>query len=243
MSSNPKKHRAMGDDEWMSCLRRFTASGVWASEAGNRPAPRQKKWHNLYLKVNLDNGMCVHHKTQSYVILKGDTFLWFTVKQYYRLRNVLCSRGDKCLCLEGHGPVTVVSIQTRHQRSLIRLGGIDVAFCIIKISLSCLWTSSLPALSLCPLLGLHNLGGCLKSQEIDCFIMCCKQCSALVLSASQWNISAIQHCHKCSGKKDALSSRRMFIHTVSPLSLPPFPGPSTASISSIPPATARAVRN
>ncbi|XP_030248701.1 uncharacterized protein LOC115566827 isoform X3 [Sparus aurata] len=51
MSSKPKKHRAMGDDEWMSRLRRFAASGVWASEAGNRPAPRQKKWHDLYLKI------------------------------------------------------------------------------------------------------------------------------------------------------------------------------------------------
>lgn len=156
MSSKPKKHRAMGDDEWMSRLRRFAASGVWASEAGNRPAPRQKKWHDLYLKVNLDNLMCVHHKTQSYVILKGDTFLRFTVKQYYRLRNVRSSRGDKCLCLEGHRPVTVVSIQTRYQRSLIRLGGVVIALCIIKTLLSCLWTSSLPALSLCPLRGHHN---------------------------------------------------------------------------------------
>lgn len=178
------KHRAMGDDEWMSRLCRFAALGVWAFEAGNRPTPCQKKWHDLFLKVNLDNLMCVHHKTQSYVILKGDTFLRFTVEQYYRLRNVRSSRGDKCLCLEGHGPVPVVSIQTRYQRSLIRLGGVGTALCIIKISLSCLWTSSLPALSLCPLRGHHNqdphlhlpshpplnLVGCLKSRFWLCHL-------------------------------------------------------------------------
>ncbi|KAJ8333949.1 hypothetical protein SKAU_G00412680 [Synaphobranchus kaupii] len=33
----------MGDEEWMSRLRTFAALGVWPSEAGNRPAPRQKK--------------------------------------------------------------------------------------------------------------------------------------------------------------------------------------------------------
>ncbi len=38
--------------------------GVWPSEAGNRPAPRQRKWHDMYLKVNLDKVMCV----QSYNI-------------------------------------------------------------------------------------------------------------------------------------------------------------------------------
>ncbi|KAJ8356716.1 hypothetical protein SKAU_G00195100 [Synaphobranchus kaupii] len=32
----------MGDEEWMSRLRTFAALGVWPSEAGNRPAPRQK---------------------------------------------------------------------------------------------------------------------------------------------------------------------------------------------------------
>ncbi|KAJ8375622.1 hypothetical protein SKAU_G00062020 [Synaphobranchus kaupii] len=33
----------MGNEEWMSRLRTFAALGVWPSEAGNRPAPRQKK--------------------------------------------------------------------------------------------------------------------------------------------------------------------------------------------------------
>ncbi|KAJ8349331.1 hypothetical protein SKAU_G00244610 [Synaphobranchus kaupii] len=43
MAYKQKKHRAMGDEEWMSRLRTFAALGVWPSEAGNRPAPRQKK--------------------------------------------------------------------------------------------------------------------------------------------------------------------------------------------------------
>ncbi|KAJ8393321.1 hypothetical protein AAFF_G00062220 [Aldrovandia affinis] len=40
----------MGDDEWMSRLRKFAASGVWPTEAGNRPALRQKRWYDLYWK-------------------------------------------------------------------------------------------------------------------------------------------------------------------------------------------------
>ncbi|KAJ8375486.1 hypothetical protein SKAU_G00060660 [Synaphobranchus kaupii] len=43
MAYKQKKHRAMGNEEWMSRLRTFAALGVWPSEAGNRPAPRQKK--------------------------------------------------------------------------------------------------------------------------------------------------------------------------------------------------------
>ncbi|KAL1246952.1 hypothetical protein QQF64_034539 [Cirrhinus molitorella] len=41
----------MGDEEWMSRLQKFAAVGVWPSEAGNRPSPRQRKWHDLYLKI------------------------------------------------------------------------------------------------------------------------------------------------------------------------------------------------
>ncbi|XP_027138765.1 protein piccolo-like [Larimichthys crocea] len=51
MASKPKPHRAKGENEWISRLRRFAASGVWPSETGNRPAPLQKKWHDLYLKI------------------------------------------------------------------------------------------------------------------------------------------------------------------------------------------------
>ena len=46
-----KSHKAMGDDEWMSRLKMFAASGVWPADAGNRPAPRQKKWFDLFNKV------------------------------------------------------------------------------------------------------------------------------------------------------------------------------------------------
>ncbi|XP_028441948.1 uncharacterized protein LOC114560633 isoform X2 [Perca flavescens] len=51
MASKAKKHRAMGDNEWLSRLRRFATTGVWPSDARNRPAPRQKRWHDLYLKL------------------------------------------------------------------------------------------------------------------------------------------------------------------------------------------------
>ncbi|KAJ8341956.1 hypothetical protein SKAU_G00342470 [Synaphobranchus kaupii] len=41
--STAKKHKAMGDGEWMARLKKFATTGVWPSEAGNRPAPRQKR--------------------------------------------------------------------------------------------------------------------------------------------------------------------------------------------------------
>jgi len=49
--SKPKSHKGLGDEEWMSRLRRFANTGVWPSEAGNRPAPRQKKWYELFQRV------------------------------------------------------------------------------------------------------------------------------------------------------------------------------------------------
>ncbi|KAK7907602.1 hypothetical protein WMY93_016214 [Mugilogobius chulae] len=51
MASKPKSHKAMDDGEWMSRLRSFATTGVWPAGEGNRPAPRQKKWHDLYQKI------------------------------------------------------------------------------------------------------------------------------------------------------------------------------------------------
>ena len=51
MITRPKSLKSMGDDEWMVRLRAFASSGVWPSGGGNRPAPRQRKWHDLYQKV------------------------------------------------------------------------------------------------------------------------------------------------------------------------------------------------
>lgn len=53
MSTKPKSHKAMGDGEWMARLRAFASSGAWPSGEGNRPAPRQRKWYDLYQKVKL----------------------------------------------------------------------------------------------------------------------------------------------------------------------------------------------
>lgn len=46
-----KKHRSMGDSEWLSRLKTFATTGVWPSNVGNKPAPRQKRWYALYQKV------------------------------------------------------------------------------------------------------------------------------------------------------------------------------------------------
>ncbi|XP_047244975.1 uncharacterized protein LOC124882564 isoform X2 [Girardinichthys multiradiatus] len=48
---NSKSHKAMDDNEWFSRLRSFASTGVWPSDAGNRPAPRQQKWYTLYQKI------------------------------------------------------------------------------------------------------------------------------------------------------------------------------------------------
>ena len=50
MASN-KTHKAMGAEVWVSRLKTFAATGVWPSDAGNRPSPKQPKWHSIYTKV------------------------------------------------------------------------------------------------------------------------------------------------------------------------------------------------
>ncbi|CAL8271039.1 unnamed protein product [Merluccius merluccius] len=50
MSNKPKKHKAMGEGEWMARLRAYASSGVWPP-GGNRPAPKQRKWHDLYQNI------------------------------------------------------------------------------------------------------------------------------------------------------------------------------------------------
>ncbi|KAL3057997.1 hypothetical protein OYC64_010217 [Pagothenia borchgrevinki] len=41
----------MSDSEWMSRLRKFANTGAWPAGEGNRPAPRQKKWCELYQRI------------------------------------------------------------------------------------------------------------------------------------------------------------------------------------------------
>ena len=47
-STKPKKHKAMADSDW----RKFASTGAWPAGEGNRPAPRQKKWSELYQRVS-----------------------------------------------------------------------------------------------------------------------------------------------------------------------------------------------
>ncbi|XP_076869509.1 uncharacterized protein LOC143519694 isoform X3 [Brachyhypopomus gauderio] len=51
MSASKKSHKAMADTDWLARLQAFANTGVWPSSEGNRPAPRQKKWHELYNKI------------------------------------------------------------------------------------------------------------------------------------------------------------------------------------------------
>ncbi|XP_073805070.1 uncharacterized protein isoform X3 [Danio rerio] len=41
----------MSDADWISRLKKFASTGVWPSNEGNRPAPRQKKWHEIYQRI------------------------------------------------------------------------------------------------------------------------------------------------------------------------------------------------
>ncbi|KAK1889705.1 Titin like [Dissostichus eleginoides] len=50
-SRKAKAHKAMSDSEWMSRLRKFASTGAWPAGEGNRPAPRQKKWFELYQRI------------------------------------------------------------------------------------------------------------------------------------------------------------------------------------------------
>ncbi|KAL2077905.1 hypothetical protein ACEWY4_025590 [Coilia grayii] len=40
----------MPDTVWMARLRKFASTGTWPVDEGNKPAPRQKKWYELYQK-------------------------------------------------------------------------------------------------------------------------------------------------------------------------------------------------
>lgn len=53
MSGKQKKsHKAMSDAEWILRLKKFASTGIWPSNEGNRPAPRQKKWYEIYQRVS-----------------------------------------------------------------------------------------------------------------------------------------------------------------------------------------------
>ena len=49
--SSKTSHKAMGDADWLKRLQMFADTGVWPASEGNRPAPRQKKWHRYYQMV------------------------------------------------------------------------------------------------------------------------------------------------------------------------------------------------
>jgi hypothetical protein len=50
--ASTKSHKGMSDADWLARLESFARTGVWPSREGNRPSPRQKRWHELYQKVN-----------------------------------------------------------------------------------------------------------------------------------------------------------------------------------------------
>ncbi|KAL1265440.1 hypothetical protein QQF64_003467 [Cirrhinus molitorella] len=49
--ASSKSHKGMSDAVWLARLKSFAQTGVWPSREGNRPSPRQKRWHELYQKI------------------------------------------------------------------------------------------------------------------------------------------------------------------------------------------------
>lgn len=50
--ASAKSHKGMSNAEWLARLESFAQTGVWPSTQGNRPSPRQKRWHEMYQKVS-----------------------------------------------------------------------------------------------------------------------------------------------------------------------------------------------
>ncbi|XP_052441053.1 uncharacterized protein LOC127979559 [Carassius gibelio] len=49
--ASAKSHKGMSNAEWLARLESFAQTGVWPSTQGNRPSPRQKRWHEMYQKI------------------------------------------------------------------------------------------------------------------------------------------------------------------------------------------------
>ncbi|XP_063078244.1 uncharacterized protein LOC134468232, partial [Engraulis encrasicolus] len=95
-----KSHKAMSDGEWLARLQKFASSGVWPSGEGNRPAPRQKRWHELYLKIE----KC---PLQS----RGQVTLW--------LKSPTCSCGFH----KGHPPANPPTSQSYTREDTVTVQG------------------------------------------------------------------------------------------------------------------------
>lgn len=50
--ASAKSHKSVSDADWLAHLQSFARTRVWPSREGNRTSPRQKRWHELYQKVN-----------------------------------------------------------------------------------------------------------------------------------------------------------------------------------------------
>ncbi len=60
----------------MSRLQRFASTQNWPSDAGNRPAHRQKKWHDLFHQVCMDT---THALSQNLYVNKWQVILTINV--------------------------------------------------------------------------------------------------------------------------------------------------------------------
>ncbi|XP_035988143.1 uncharacterized protein LOC110367754 isoform X2 [Fundulus heteroclitus] len=58
-----ESRKSIPDSVWMSRLRSFAATGSWPAEQGNRPAPRQEKWYQLYHMIEKCPVMQPGHKS------------------------------------------------------------------------------------------------------------------------------------------------------------------------------------
>lgn len=97
----------MGDGEWMARRREFASFGVRPSGGGNRPAPRQRKWHDLYQKVKYSKTSTCGVNT--YELGQGS----ITILISFRVINAPRKRMNRPPSLEDPWPVIVDSMPFR----------------------------------------------------------------------------------------------------------------------------------
>ncbi|XP_067308276.1 uncharacterized protein [Pseudorasbora parva] len=92
--ASTKSHKGMSDADWVARLESFARTGVWPSREGNRPSPRQKRWHELHQKIE----MCP-------LQMRG--------------QNTLLKEAQKCICgfHKVHSPVTENASQSTPAQS------------------------------------------------------------------------------------------------------------------------------
>ncbi|XP_048048328.1 uncharacterized protein LOC125269464 [Megalobrama amblycephala] len=111
--ASAKSHKGMSDADWLARLQSFARTGVWPSREGNRPSPRQKRWHELYQKIE-----------KCPLQMRGQT--------------TLLKEAQKCICgfHKVHPPATVDATQSTPAQSTPSISDVSRPAKTAKLTLS-----------------------------------------------------------------------------------------------------------